>query len=226
MSDDRETLRIAGTGIAQPVLSFPRSFLLALVIEVLLLSAAAVLVAHAKTLGEQDKPIELVFEESTPSPPKEEPKPLPKPVVRPVPRIPVPSVPTPRVVEPPLPIADSPVSEPLKPPLPPPPPTHGDDTAEKEADFAAKLRAAVQAALVYPPAARIMGFHGKARVEFVFKDGVSSQVRIIQSGGSNLIDQAALAAVTNAVAPPLPDSLKGKSKTYQVTVSFELNAAR
>ncbi|MCL2658589.1 MAG: TonB family protein [Betaproteobacteria bacterium] len=78
--------------------------------------------------------------------------------------------------------------------------------------------------MVYPFAARTMNAQGKARVEFVFHDGAFSHVRIIQSSGNGMLDQAALAAVTHAAVPPIPDSLADKSMTYQVTVVFELNA--
>ena len=120
------------------------------------------------------------------------------------------------------------MAEPVKPPPPPPPPapSAAEETARKEATFAAQLRAAIQAAVVYPFAARNMGFQGKARVEFTFRDGISSQAHIVQSSGNGMIDQAAIAAVTTATAPPMPESLKGKSMTYQVTVVFQLNASR
>jgi protein TonB len=92
--------------------------------------------------------------------------------------------------------------------------------------MAARLRAAIQAALVYPSAARDAGFQGHARVEFVFRDGVVRSPRIIRSSGMGLTDRAALAAVENAIYPPVPPSLAGKETTYQVTVRFELPQER
>jgi protein TonB len=79
--------------------------------------------------------------------------------------------------------------------------------------------------MVYPAAARMSGFHGKARVEFVFRDGRFSQVRLIQGSGSGMIDRAALAAVMAAICPPIPESLKGRSMTYQVALLFDLVSA-
>ncbi len=230
MSNSSLTIRPS----ALPSLSPARTVLLAVAIEALLLLAAGSLIAQARTASPQaaDQAIELAIEEPKPVAPKEEPKPVPKPVERPVPvkRSPTPPLPAPPVA-PPVPtvadpVAESPVSEPVAPPAPPPPPMPSNDAAAKEADFAAKLRAAIQAAVAYPYAARAMGSHGKARVEFAFRDGVSSHVRIVQGSGNGLLDQAALAAVANAAVPPLPDSLKGKNMTYQVTVVFELNGSR
>lgn len=86
----------------------------------------------------------------------------------------------------------------------------------------ARLRAAIQAALVYPSAARDAGFQGHARVEFVFRDGVARNPRIIRSSGMGLTDRAALAAVENAIYPAVPPSLAGRETTYQVTVRFEM----
>jgi protein TonB len=60
-------------------------------------------------------------------------------------------------------------------------------------------------------------------VEFNFRDGAFSHLRIVQSAGSGMLDAAALAAVTNAAVPPVPESLRGREMTYQVTVAFDLN---
>jgi protein TonB len=108
------------------------------------------------------------------------------------------------------------------------PPTSASTTAppsedrQAEADLAARLRAAIQAALVYPSAARDAGFQGHTRVEFVFRDGVVRNPRIIRSSGMGLTDRAALAAVENAIYPAVPPSLAGRETTYQVTVRFEM----
>jgi protein TonB len=103
-------------------------------------------------------------------------------------------------------------------------PQQADKTAEKEAEFAARVKAAIQAAVVYPAAARNMGYRGKARVEFIFHDGAVQQIHIVQGSGVGMIDNAALAAVANARYPAVPESLKGKDVPYQVNVLFEINA--
>jgi protein TonB len=219
-----------------PSLSFVRSLLVALAIELALLLCAFALIVQLRPINDApvEKSLELFFDE--PKPPVEEPKPKQEPKlierITPVRQTPSPRIVTPRIEPPPviekIPEAQSPVAEPVVPPSPPTPPvaTVVDDTAQREANFAARLKAAIQAAVAYPFAARNMGYQGQARVEFMFRDGVSSQVHIVQSSGSGMIDQAAIAAVANAPVPLLPDSLKGKSMTYQVTVVFRLNAAR
>jgi protein TonB len=203
-----------------------RTLLAAILIECGVVLSAVSLMAIAAAKPEHDAQPMLMVVDTTEIP-KEESKPLPKPVERiapvktaqhiapvPVPD-PPPAAPTP---------SDSPITEV---PPPPPPPVRAVATGiDKEAEFAAKLKAAIQAAVSYPPAARSMGFRGKARVEFIFRDGGTQQVRVIQGSGIGMIDNAALAAVANAVYPPAPDTLKGKDMLYQVTVMFELNAAR
>ena len=188
--------------------------------------AAASLMASAATKTEHnDQPMLMVVD--VPEIPKEEPKPLPKPLERTVPvktaqhivPVPVPE-PSPPAQTP----SDSPITE--APPPPPPPVRAATTGIDKETEFAARLKAAIQAAVSYPPAARNMGFRGKARVEFIFRDGGTRQVRVVQGSGIGMIDNAALAAVANAVYPSVPDTLKGKDMLYQVTVMFELNAAR
>jgi protein TonB len=207
-------------------LSPGRALLLAALIECGVVLAAASLMASAATNNVREEPPLLMLVDAPPEPPKEEPKPLPpKPVERTVPiKVAQHVVPAP-TPEPPAPApSDSPIAE--TPPPPPPPVRSAAAGVDKEAEFAAKLKAAIQAAVSYPPAARSMGFRGKARVEFVFRDGATHQVRIIQSSGIGMIDNAALAAVANALYPAAPESLRGKDMLYQVNVLFELQSAR
>jgi periplasmic protein TonB len=219
--------------------SLPSAFLIALGLEIVILFAGSALIANAKSNpAPQQQTVELTFEEPKPAP-KEETKPLPKPVVPPpqvkhvvVPHIqpPVHVAAAPAVTPPPAPATPTPVvSAPVTEPVvatPPPPPKVNNEAAEKEAVFSAQLKAAIQAAVVYPAAARMMSAHGKAKVEFEFLNGISSQVHIILSSGSTLLDQAAIQAVSNAQVPPIPESLKGKRMTYQVMVEFNLSSTR
>jgi periplasmic protein TonB len=109
-------------------------------------------------------------------------------------------------------------------PPPPPPPTSGQ--VDKELEFSARVKVAIQAAVSYPLAARQMGYKGKATVEFIFRDGGVSQTQVVQSSGLSMIDNAALAAVSAARFPSPPDSLKGKAIPYRVTVLFDWVAVR
>ena len=222
-------------------LSFGRTLLCAIAIEALFISAAAALIINVsqKPVPEMQV-VEIALDQTQPDLPKSLPKPKLQPKVHPLPPpkpvpkviaaapVPAPATPTPPVQRPePAPVVanDSPIAEPPAPVAPPPPPS-ANLRADREAEFAARVRAAIQAAVSYPPAARISGFRGRARVEFNFRDGVASQMRIILTSGAGLIDRAALAAVATAAYPPAPESLKGKDQVYQVTVVFELTASR
>lgn len=208
-------------------LSFGRTLLTALAIECgVLLAAGSLMASAAAQARHDDPPMLMVVEAPAPETPKEEPKPPPKPVVHPVPvktaqhimPLPTPEPPTPAPTP-----TDSPIVE--TPPPPPPAPAPS-SSIDKEIEFAARLKAAIQAAVAYPPAARSMGFRGKTRVEFVFRDGSTHQVRVIQGSGIGIIDNAALAAVANANYPQAPETLKGKDMLYQVTVTFDFSAIR
>ncbi len=211
-----------------------RAVLVALGIEIVLLIAGSVAIANAKNnpapVAEQS--LELSFEEPQPKKiekvePKSQPKPVIQPVIQPVikhhiaaPMKAAAPQPVPAPVQHIL-VANTPVAEPVvTPPPPPPPPTVNNEAAEKEANFAAQLKAAIIAARIYPAAARMMGTHGKTKLGFSFQDGVSSQIHIIKSSGSTMFDQAATQAVTAAPVPPIPESLKGKRVNYEVEVVF------
>jgi outer membrane biosynthesis protein TonB len=51
-------------------------------------------------------------------------------------------------------------------------------------------------------------------------------VRIAQSSGTGMIDQAALAAVSGATLPTPPDFMRGKDYPYQIAVNFDVTSAR
>ena len=216
-------------------LSTSRAMVVAAVIEFALVGASVVFVAQAtaKVSRPDLQPVEVVLAEPEPPPPKPEPRPQQKPLPVPVKTValqapaPVHTPPAPaKPREEPVPpiAAESPIVESAAPP--PPPPVARSATVDREAEFAALVKAAIQAAVTYPPAARSMGFRGRARVEFEFRDGAASLMRIIQTSGIGLIDRAALAAVAGAHYPLPPESLLGKTQIYQVNVLFELNGAR
>ena len=221
-------------------LSWGKTLLIAMVVEAALIVGSGSLILNAMARTEQavEPPLEVLFddvkkEEPRPEPPK--PKPAPKPEVKLKPAaVPTPPVAAPQPVAPQTvnvtaavsPAVEAPVVVAAAAPVTPPPPAPNNAAAQREAEFAAKVKAAIQAAVVYPSAARSMGFVGKARVEFLLRDGVPSKVKIIQGSNIVMIDRAALAAVANAAYPETPDSLKGKEQVYQVTVLFELTPAR
>jgi len=89
--------------------------------------------------------------------------------------------------------------------------------------FIAKLRAAVQAAVVYPMALQGMGLAANIDVEFGYKDGVVSNVHVTRPGRVATLDQAAIAAVQRAAMPPPPPNLAGALHTFKVRVIFSEN---
>ena len=218
-------------------LSYRKALLAAILLEGVIAVFATALLAHPATPLLKDDTILISLDDPVPARPKLAPrpevKPPPKPVQPPpavVPLVPqplerpVPNVPKPAVEPAPIPVpVESPVVE-VPPPQPPQPPVTSN--AALEAEFAARLRAAIQAAVVYPPAARFMGLKGRARVEFIYRDGSPRQARILQSSGNGMIDQAALAAVSGANFPQAPEFMRGKDSPYQVAVNFDVTAAR
>lgn len=102
----------------------------------------------------------------------------------------------------------------------PTPPPALNASAGPSAEYIAKVKAAVQAAVIFPPAAQALNFRGRTRVEFKLRDGVSSQARILAGSGMGLVDRAALQSVQAAAYPPPPVALQGKEDSYQVWVEF------
>ncbi len=153
-----------------------------------------------------------------PAPPK--PKPTPRPILRPVPR------PTPapiKTVTPPSPLP-SPVQAPPPPPVKEtPPPSPPPVSAAVKTDYLAQVKGAIQAAVHFPEAARMLGQSGKVLVRFYLQDGRVSRVSIVQKGSLDDFNAAALAAVRQAKLPPVPAGLQGKSFDLQVWVEFVLH---
>ena len=175
-----------------------------------------------------------------PPPPKPLPKPIPKPVVEPKSR-PVPPkiapppaqsppplpVATPKVVAPPSPVPDTKPAMPVVAPSPPPkrlPPARDvPNVASIKANFEAKLRTSIQAAMHYPQAARLMRLSGKSQVRFTFAQGRATAIAISRSSGDSSLDQAAINAVRNAKYPPIPSVLANKVMHFQLWVIFDMS---
>jgi periplasmic protein TonB len=116
--------------------------------------------------------------------------------------------------------AESPApATPAATPMPPTPPT----PATPSASFEGALRAAIQAALVYPESARMGGIAGRTRVAFDYRDGAVSNLRVVVSSGIGLLDRAALAAVRDAACPKPDAAFAGKTLSEQLWVTFNLN---
>lgn len=175
-------------------------------------------------------------EPAPPAPPKPQPKPVEPPrhapvvhrvrqvehvahveparQAKPVPQPATPPIPAPAPVQSTAPAVAAPVSHQA-------PPTPG--PSRPDASFEAAMRAAIQAALRYPEAARMAGMEGRARVAFVYRDGAVSSVRLVISSGVAMLDRAALAAVRGASYPPVPAAFAGKTLSEQLWVNFNLD---
>ncbi len=229
---------------------WPAAAALALVVEAALIGGVLWYARHAPAPPSPPPPMQIVLEAPKPAPktvappapkppapkpipkpmPKSLPKPLPKPVmhrVAPKPAVPPPPLPTPKVQAPPAPVPNThpamPVAAPAPPAPPPPPAPPAPDLASIKADFEAQLRSAIQAAVRYPTAARLMRLTGKTLVAFTYRDGQISGVRVVTSGGSDLLDNAAMDAVRSAPYPATPRQLQGQSMTFDIWVRFHLN---
>ena len=219
---------------------WPAALAIALTLEVALLAGLVWWSAH-HAAPVSPAPVDIVLAPSPaptvqeppapkPPPPKvaEPPRPrqpvhaTPRPVPTPAP--PPPPAPTPTAVAAPPPAPDTRPAMPVAAvtPAPPPPAPAATDTGARRAAFEAQLRAAVQAAVHYPAAAKLMRLHGKTLVAFDYQDRRVGQVRVAQSSDSGELDRAALAAVQGAEFPPPPAELAGRTLHFDVWVRFFL----
>ena len=110
------------------------------------------------------------------------------------------------------------------PPAPPLPAQHpATANPDAVATFEGRLRQAVQDAMVYPPAAKMMKQQGRAKVGFTYLDGAASGIRLIQSSGVPSLDDAALAAARAAGFPPPPSELQHRSLPCLIWIEFNLS---
>lgn len=208
---------------------------LALLVELALLVGIAIIIAQSMPVQPKiSPPVALtIISEITPPTPISQPKPLPPApqpkVTRPHPAKPQPSKPvppTPAPPTPPAPLAPAPsptaFTVPALPPAPPAPPPMASNVANLDAEYADKIRAAVQAAVFYPPAAAAMHFSGRVQVAFHLQDGVPGETRIVTSSGLGILDRAALQAVQAAQYPAPPEDLRGKYLPYQIWIALIL----
>ncbi len=199
----------------------------ALMLELLLLAGTVVLIHvvsyfHTEVMAKAPTTIQLndLPDEPKPALP---PPPVPKRVEKAVPQPVQPPV-MPKAPEspPPVPVPEatpSPFAEKPTPPLPPPtPPSHSQ--ADPMETYRALVKAAVQAALVYPEAAGDMRFTGRSRVRFHLQQGLQSGALILVSCGVNMLDRAALQAVRSARYPAPPEGLGDQDRSFEVWVEF------
>ncbi|MHB8345688.1 MAG: energy transducer TonB [Acidiferrobacterales bacterium] len=210
---------------------WPLAAVLALVLEVVLLAVISWWMQRPSPPA-PPPPIRIVLDTvkvapktvapRIPPPPKPAPlpKPRPQPVVHKV--IPKPR-PQPRrrsvPAHPKFVTASRVAEEQPVPPIVPP----SRDLASVRANFEARLRSAIQSAVRYPVAARLMRLTGRTLVMFEFRDGMVSGIRVAKSCGVDLLDRAAERAVRNAPYPPTPADLAGQRMDFEIWVHFRLN---
>ncbi|MCE5360597.1 MAG: TonB family protein [Acidithiobacillus sp.] len=163
-------------------------------------------------------PMQLqLIQPETPKPTPPTPKPVPRPTPRPAPQ----TAPVKEVLPPsPLP---SPVQAPPAPVVPPAPPPPAPVNPAVKADYLAQVKGAIQAAVHFPDAARMLGQGGRVQVAFTLQNGQISGLRILQKGSMEAFDSAALAAVRSAQLPPVPAELRGKVYQLELWVEFVLH---
>jgi protein TonB len=168
--------------------------------------------------------------EMVPAPPKPEltppaPQKIELPTLKPVQ---VRSVPKMRLtIDPVLPIPSPQAALPNPPPtLPRPASSPPPASAEAVDRFDAEVLATIQAAIIYPPTAKMMKQQGRTKVAFRLVQGHAENPRIVQTSGIPAIDTAAVAAVRDAAYPAPPAELAGKPLEFAVFVEFNLSMHR
>ncbi|MGB8518224.1 MAG: TonB family protein [Gallionella sp.] len=200
-----------------------KSALAAVAIEALMVLGLIVFSAKQPAKAQPAEPMVMltfptpVEQPKTPPPEKEKPVELPKPVPQKTAQ-PKPSEvkePDPPKITEPSPIAEAtPVSLPSKPvETPKAAPTVSDN-------FKGGIRAAVQAAMVYPASAKMAHVTGKTEVIFNYQDGRVSNISVLVSSGFNTLDAAARRAVEAATYPVPPPEFVGKLLQFEVWVRF------
>jgi len=88
-----------------------------------------------------------------------------------------------------------------------------DDNSKVLRNFLILIRKKIESKKKYPMSARNAGIEGRSEVKItILKDGQLEKVEIINSSGSEILDNAALESVRNAVPfPPIPSNL-GRNK--------------
>lgn len=130
---------------------------------------------------------------------------------------PAPSRPAPPAVEP---MAGASAAPSALPPARAPSVDRAPADGAAEAAFAARMRQAVQDALRYPAAARMMGVTGRTRLELDYRAGSLTGVSLVQSAGTPLLDDAAVAAARSAHYPAPPPDFADRKMRFLIWVSF------
>lgn len=175
----------------------------------------------------------LIWQQLHPSPP---PPPITNATVEIPPNPPPPPPPPPRNIPTPQPPQPQPLSEvppipspiplpnavPVPPPSPPPIPVQRPPSQDTiMAQFQASMKAAIDAAKVYPKEALLAGETGVSTVSFDYVNGVVSNIKVDKTSNARSLDKAAMQAVLKALMPPKPAELAGVNH-FVVQIDFNL----
>jgi protein TonB len=197
------------------------SFASAALLEVILLAGIWHFLERPASNHDPDDTTEIAMVEAPPVPTPPKPAPPPPPLkVEPLKVLPKMVRPTPR--PPPMVVPPTPPLPQMSSPPPPPVPPEPAVSTEVIDRFQAEVRAAIQAAIVYPPTAKMMKQQGRTKVAFTLTHGHAEGMQIVQSSGVATIDMAALAAVRDATYPAAPPEVAGKQLSFAVFVVFSL----
>jgi periplasmic protein TonB len=91
-------------------------------------------------------------------------------------------------------------------------------------DYQARLRAAIERERQYPRLAVRQRLEGDVLVAFrVWADGRMERIRVLESSGHALLDDAALTAVRRVrQAEPLPADVPGEFRDFEILLEFRL----
>jgi protein TonB len=101
-----------------------------------------------------------------------------------------------------------------------PPSARQAHNGDHEAALEARIRDAVQAAVHYPAAARMMSLTGRARLQLDYRNGAASPA-LVQSSGAPMLDDAALSAARAAHYPSPPPDIGDRLLRLLVWVEFQ-----
>lgn len=86
--------------------------------------------------------------------------------------------------------------------------------------YAAQVKSAVQASVIYPLSAKTMNLTGRVRVQFSLLDGIPSVAQVISSSGYAMLDKAAIATIQSTRYPMPPEAFLHQLKSFQIWVEF------
>ena len=99
-----------------------------------------------------------------------------------------------------------------------------EDNGESLRQFLTLVRKKIESKKKYPMSAKNAGIEGRSEVKLtILKDGQLEKVEVIDSSGSEILDNAALESVRNAVPfPPIPPDLRKDKIEMSIYLIFKI----